>query len=176
MHHNRWAHKRIRDGTGAWIGRGILGGTVAGIAMALVAMMWMGLTGEGFWKPLDMIASILLGKDTINPGFQAVPELVGATIHLVLSAFFGLVFAFFASRTPLPRGRIIRWAIVYGLWLWIVNLFVGTLLIPAGLSLAPAPLIVVVHLVYGLVLGLVAVTRPKTGEANRGGNREEGMV
>lgn len=169
---NKDAPEGTPEGKDRWIGTGILGGTVAGIAMTLVAMAWMALAGQGFWKPLDVIASALLGKSAINPGLQMVPELVGMTTRLALSALFGLVFSFFVSRTPLRAGGIIRAGIIYGLWLWIVDMFVDTLLIPAGMSLAPAPLIVVVHLVYGLVLGLVAAPRPKTGKAERGGSRE----
>ncbi len=147
---------RNLDGPGTWAGTGIIGGIIAGVAMAMVAMVWMMLAGAGFWKPMDLIASILLGKSAISAGFQMVPELVGMMIHLMLSAAFGLVFAFFVSRTSWSSGAITAAALAYGLLLWIVNVvIIDTLFIPAGLSLAPTPLMVAVHLVYGLVLGLV---------------------
>jgi tetrahydromethanopterin S-methyltransferase subunit G len=150
------AENRERVSTGTWLGTGIIGGIVAGIAMAMVAMVWMLLAGQGFWRPMDVIASILLGEDTINPGFQMVPELVGMAIHMMLSAVFGLVFAFVVAHTSWSSGAIVGAATAYGLLLWIVNVvIIDANFIPAGLSLAPTPLMIVVHLVYGLVLGLV---------------------
>jgi hypothetical protein len=156
----RRAYKDSRSDAGTWAGTGIVGGIIAGIAMAMVAMVWMALAGQGFWKPMDLIASILLGKGAINPGFQVVPELLGMMIHLALSALFGLVFAFVVAHTSWSSGAIIGAALAYGLLLWIVNVvIIDTLFIPAGLSLAPTIVLVVVHLVYGLVLGLVAAPK-----------------
>ncbi len=151
---------RGRIDTGTWAGTGIVAGIVAGIVMAMTAMVWMALAGQGFFRPLDAIASILLGRGAITPGFQMLPELVGMAIHLVLSAVFGLVFAFLAARTSLSKGAIIGAAVAYGLLLWVVNVVViDTLFVPAGLSLAPTPLMIVVHVVYGLVLGLIAAPK-----------------
>ncbi len=153
-----------KERAGTWAATGIVGGVVAGIAMAMVAMVWMMLAGAGFWKPMDLIASILLDKSAITGGFQVVPELLGMMIHLMLSAVFGLIFAAVAAQTSWSSGAIIAAALAYGLLLWIVNVvIIDTLFIPAGLSLAPTLLIVVVHLVYGLVLGLV--TAPKLAKS-----------
>ncbi len=139
-----------------WIGTGIAGGIIAGIVMAMVAMVWMALAGEGFFKPLSVIASILMGKSAISGSFALVPDLLGAVIHMVLSAVFGLVFAFVAAHAPWSSEQIIGTATVYGLVLWIVNVvIIDANFIPAGLSLAPTPLLIVVHLVYGIVLGLI---------------------
>lgn len=156
----RRADKNTHADAGTWAGTGIIGGVIAGVAMVTAAMVWMALVGQGFFKPLDVIASILMGKAAINPGFQVVPELVGIMIHLALSALFGLFFAFAVSRASWPSGAIIGAALAYGLLLWIVNVvIIDANFIPAGLSLAPTPLMIVVHLVFGLVLGLV--TAPK---------------
>jgi hypothetical protein len=149
-----------RADTGRWAGMGIIGGVIAGIAMAMVAMVWTLLAGQGFWRPMDMIASILLGREAISGGFQMFPELVGMAIHMVLSAIFGLVFAAVVANTSWSSGVVVGVGLAYGLLLWIVNvLIIDAALIPAGLSLAPAPLMIVVHLVYGLVLGLVAAPK-----------------
>lgn len=132
---------------------GIVGGIVAGVVMAMVALVWMALVGEGFWKPLSVIASIFMGKSAISGSFELI-------LHLGLSAIFGLAFAFFVRNIQWPGVAVIGVAIAYGLLLWIVNVrIIDTTLIPAGLSLAPTPLVVVVHLVYGLVLGLIVVPK-----------------
>ncbi len=79
-------------------------------------------------------------------------------IHMVLSAVFGLVFAFVMTRPLWPSGAIVGAGLVYGLVLWVVNvLVIDANFIPAGLSLAP--LMVVVHLVYGVVLGLIVAPK-----------------
>ncbi len=154
------ANKGLHNDARTWVGAGIIGGIIAGIAMAMVAMVWMALAGQGFFKPMDLIASILLGKGAIQLGFQIVPEIVGMAIHMMLSAAFGFVFAFAVSRGSWPSGAIIGAALAYGLLLWIVNVvIIDANLIPAGLSLAPTPLVVVVHLVFGLVLGLIAAPK-----------------
>ncbi len=153
-----------RERAGAWAATGIVGGVVAGIAMAMVAMIWTMLAGAGFWRPMDLIASILLGKSAITGGFQLIPEFLGMVIHLMLSAVFGLIFAAVAARTSWSSGAIIGAGLAYGLLLWIVNVvIIDTLFIPAGLSLAPTLLMVVVHLVYGLVLGLIAAPKLSSG-------------
>ncbi len=145
---------------GTWAASGIIGGIIAGVAMAMVAMVWMALAGQGFFKPMDLIASILLGKSAIQPGFQIIPEVVGMAVHVMLSAAFGFVFAFAVSRASWSRGAIIGVALAYGLLLWIVNVvIIDANFIPAGLSLAPSRLVVIVHLVYGLVLGIVAAPK-----------------
>ncbi len=156
----RRAYKNTHADAGTWAGTGIIGGVLAGVAMVTAAMVWMALVGQGFFKPLDVIASILMGKAAINPGFQVVPELVGIMIHLALSTLFGFFFAFAVSRASWPSGAIIGAALAYGLLLWIVNVvIIDANFVPAGLSLAPTPLMIVVHLVFGLVLGLVAAPK-----------------
>lgn len=158
--HQAGAGDRARPDTGTWVATGIVGGIVAGVVMAMVAMVWMALVGEGFWKPLSVIASIFMGKSAISGSFELIPDLVGMMLHLGLSAIFGLAFAFFVRNIPWPSVAVIGVAIAYGLLLWIVNVrIIDANLIPAGLSLAPTPLLVVVHLVYGLVLGLIVVPK-----------------
>ena len=124
-----------------------------------MAMVWA-LAAEGFWKPLSVIASILMGKSAISASFGLIPDLVGMMLHLGLSALFGLAFAFAVRNILRPGVAVIGVASAYGLLLWIVNVrIIDANLIPASLSLAPTPLLVVVHLVYGLVLGLVVVPK-----------------
>ena len=154
------ASTRAHADAGTWVATGILGGIVAGIAMAMVAMVWMALAGEGFWKPLSVIASILMGKGVISGSFELIPDLVGMMVHLLLSAVFGLAFTFVVRNIPWPSVGVIGAAIAYALLLWIVNVrVIDANLIPAGLSLAPTPLVIVVHLVYGVVLGLIVVPK-----------------
>ena len=101
-----------------------------------------------------------MGKSAISGSFELIPDLVGMMLHLGLSALFGLAFAFVVRNIPWPGAAVVGVAIAYGLLLWIVNVrIIDANLIPAGLSLAPTPLLVVVHLVYGLVLGLIVVPK-----------------
>ncbi len=143
-----------------WLAHGAIGGVVAGIFMAMTSMVWMWASQEGFFKPLNLIASIVMGEDAIAPGFQMTEAIVGMMLHLIMSTVFGVIFAWIIANTAWSSSTIVAIGIAYGLLLWIVNVvIINALFIPGGLSEAPVMLNIIVHTVYGLALGVSLAPR-----------------
>ena len=130
-------------------GVGIIAGFAATIALSLIMVI---KAAAGFMPMLNVIAllSALLG----NPG---VP-LVGWTAHFVIGAI--IWGALFAALVPsLPGAYCVRGAIFSGgAWLAMMIILMplagkGVFAAHAGLPVAVATL--VLHLIYGVVLGAV---------------------
>jgi hypothetical protein len=125
---------------------GLLAGAAAGIAMAVYLVVAGWLAGEG-------PASVL---DRFDPARRGAP-LIGAVIHLAVSAVYGLLFGLIYRLVGRRRlsgrtaGALI--GLVYGLMLLL--LAQGLTLIGAGTTLREIPVVqfAIAHLVYGLVLG-----------------------
>jgi|WetSurMetagenome_2_1015567.scaffolds.fasta_scaffold09827_6 hypothetical protein len=125
---------------------GLLAGAAAGIAMAVYLMVAGLLAGEG---PASVLARF-------DPARQGAP-LIGAVIHLAVSAVYGLLFGLIYRLVG--RGRLSgRTAgaligLVYGLMLLL--LAQGLTFIGAGTTLREIPVVqfAIAHLIYGLVLG-----------------------
>lgn len=128
----------------------------AGVAGGLAGGVVFGLMMQA-WDMIPMVAA-LVGSDSTA---------VGWVVHLLISAFFGLVFAVVVGqlRTGMVGATVL--GVGYGAVLWVVG---PLLLMPARLGM---PLFVVDdmalrslvgHLVFGLVLGAIvgAVLRQRT--------------
>jgi hypothetical protein len=154
------ATERQRANAQDWVAHGLIGGIGAGMMMAMAAMIWMWSTGDGFFQPLNIIASSIMGEGVVTGQFQIAPAIIGAMIHLVLSAVFGLLFSWLIAKTALPSGAIVAAGIAFGLALWVINVVViDATFIPAGFDVMPLTLQVVSHVVYGFFIGLVTAPR-----------------
>jgi Family of unknown function (DUF6789) len=125
---------------------GLLAGAVAGVAMAVYLVAASLLAGEG-------PASVLARFDPVRPG----SPLIGAVMHLAVSAVYGLLFG--VIYRLIGRGRLsgrtagALMGLVYGLVLLL--LAQGLTLTGAGATLREIPVaqFAIAHLVYGLILG-----------------------
>jgi uncharacterized membrane protein YagU involved in acid resistance len=129
-------------------------GLVAGIVMALVAMMATAIMGKGPFAPPAMIAAIVLGPAAMmTPSVGVI--VIGLVLHMILSMMFGVVFVLIASR--IATSTILLGA-AYGIVLWIVN-FYGLSFVSSGaramVANEPIMLAVLTHLVFGIVLGAI---------------------
>jgi uncharacterized membrane protein YagU involved in acid resistance len=124
--------------TRAWHGvvAGLAGGVVFGALMAMMGMM-------------PMIA-MLVGSSSAA---------VGWLVHLVISAFYGALFALIVPTT-LGVGALLGAGAVYGIVLWVIG---PLLIMPAMLGMglfmfnATTMLSLVGHLLYGLIVAGVLV-------------------
>ncbi len=134
---------------------GAMYGVIAGLVMAMVAMMATAALGMGLWAMPAMIGALLLGPAAaMSPGAGVI--LLGLMLHMMLSAMFGLVYAFVVNnvtRETLTTG------IAFGIVLDLVNLYLIPIVLPTARILAghePAWLAAMTHLIFGLVLGALA--------------------
>lgn len=144
----------------AWIGKSIVVGMVAGMAMAMFAMVVAALAGDGFWAPPRAIAASVFGTGHAGAGFVLGSVLAGVVIHMMMSGGFGIVYALFAglvTRT-LSVGAQLMLGMAWGLILWAVNTALITPRLAGGqlfTQAMPAWAWLVAHLMFGAALGLL---------------------
>ena len=133
---------------------GLLAGAAAGIAMAVYLVVAGLLAGEG-------PAVVLARFDPAGAG--AASSLIGALMHLAVSAVYGLLFGLIYRLTG--RGRLAGRAagalmgLVYGLALLLLAQGLAVVSMGVPLREISAVHFAIAHLVYGLVLGWL-VARP----------------
>lgn len=140
------AHGTARTGTTtATMGRRITAGVIGGLVGGLVFGVLMAMTGM-----LPMVAALVGGSS---------PAL-GFGLHLVNSVVIGLGLTVVLGGMLTGYGRGAALGMAYGLLWWVLG---GLLLMPLMLGMpvfilnAAAWMSLMGHLVYGLILGLVAV-------------------
>jgi hypothetical protein len=140
-------------------GRGIVGGMLGGLWMALVATIYGLLSGKGIWFPVNLIgAAAMREMQYASPEslMQFNPRLasVGLIIHFLYAICVGFVFAGFLLVLP---GRPLLWAVVLGPLLWALA-FLGLPLLNPIMERNVDPLsFAVAHSFYGLIMGLWVV-------------------
>ena len=152
------------------IGPGILAGLIGGVAMALFAMIYAAAAGLGFWEPVQAIGATVSRANMAEVGAGGI--LVGIVFHLLVSMFFGVIFAFVMPRTVPPAV-----ALALGLFAGMSALVIMSLVIvpienPSTRTsmiwgTAPGALPVwvawVMHLLYGAGLSLVPGLKRRLG-------------
>lgn len=157
---------------------GIAGGIAGAVVMAMYAMIAAATYQHtGFFTPLYHIASPIIGTDTLMRSmgttyFSLGPALVGLVVHMMVGAFWGIVFALGASRLGLRGPAAAGVGIVYGLAVMLFMAFIGLPITAAVLrggdmvsdmaTLAGWGTFAVEHATYGLVLGAVWAARGVT--------------
>lgn len=112
-------------GTKSAIGAGAAAGIIGGIGMGLVAMLVaMASTGTwfAFWDPMRLIAATFYGDAALIGGADVV--FVGALTHMVVSAFWGVIFGLFVGRRNSAGGALL-YGLVYGVAIWAVMTWIA---------------------------------------------------
>jgi len=132
--------------------RGAVGGVVSGAVFIVATMWYVASTGGPAVMPLRMISTVVLGDAAMGKGTTS-PAL-GAIVHIVLSAAFGVAFGLVVPwlRT---NATVALAGTVYGLVLYLVNFQVLARLFFTTFKMANQPFEVVVHVVFGTLLSFV---------------------
>ena len=162
--------------SGSSIVSGLIAGLVGAAVMAAYAMV-AGATylESGFFTPMYHIASVFIDPGSMMTSmeraaggsdffFRAGPALIGLTIHMIVGAAFGMIFALLATRLRMRGGAGLVAGVVYGLAVMVVMAFVGlpvaAALFGGGTPISDMagmvgwPTFAVEHGLFGLVLGL----------------------
>jgi uncharacterized membrane protein YagU involved in acid resistance len=142
-------HRQVEEPLAGRLLRGALGGVLAGLVFAGVTMWFAGSTGGTPDMPLRMISTIVKGDAAMAAGTTS-PTL-GAVVHMLLSALFGMVFALAVPRFW-TNGTVALAGTVYGLLLYVVNFLLLTPLVFTTFRNANQPFEVFAHLVFGTLL------------------------
>ena len=158
--------------TGRLLVLGALVGMIGGVLMALFTMLATATYLQiGFFTPLYSIAAPLIGRQTLLTSmtndvfyFAPGPALLGLLVHLLWSAFWGMIFGLIARGLHLIEGVAIISGLVYGLLVMLVMSFIVVPIVgaPDLLRLVGSLSFIVAHaLFYGLPLGLWPVVQPQ---------------
>ena len=113
-----------------WVKHGLIGGVVGGLAFAMFEMVMAAILNgaDAFFVPLRMIGAMVLGQQALQPDSSLfAAAAAGVMVHMVLSMMFGLAVAAAARYVPALSStsiRLVAWASVAGIGLWIVNFYV----------------------------------------------------
>lgn len=128
---------------------GLLGGLAGGVVFGVLMAM------------MGMFTTIAMMMGSTSP-------LVGVVVHLMISIVYGLVLTLFFARFLHSYGRASVAGLVYGVILWVVGpLLIMPLML--GMSVfgfsAAVMMSLMGHVIYGVLLALVAVRVLKTAKA-----------
>jgi uncharacterized membrane protein YagU involved in acid resistance len=158
------------QGWSGWLGVGAVAGIIAGVMMAMYAMIASAtFLHEGFFTPLYGIASPLVGMHDVMLSMQhgmfvdAGPMLLGLMVHMLWSAVYGIIFGLIARALHLSGILAVSGGLVYGLVILLLMSFIVLPVVGAGLlpAMVGWPSFTVQHLIFGMVLGLWPVLRPQ---------------
>ncbi|WP_287409996.1 hypothetical protein [Oceanithermus sp.] len=125
--------------------RGLIAGLVAAVPMGALTMMLGLAVGLGFFEPLRLIASALLGEAALDGAF---PVLLGLMLHMATGALLGALYA----RIVRPSASTPAAGIVYGLGVWAAAALVQGAAAPLLAQGLPGWIFALAHAVYGLSL------------------------
>lgn len=160
-------------------------GVIASLVMAMYAMLAAYAKDTGFFTPLYHIASLLTDDADMMKSMMADqqngdafaflfgPAILGAVIHMMTGAMYGAVFGLIASRLRLGVAALAGVGMVYGFLVFVFSVYIGLPLAAAIFDsgdpirnmaeMAGWGTFIIEHLMYGIVLGLLAgVARTKT--------------
>lgn len=141
-------------GTGSAVARGAVGGVVAGAVFAAVTMWFTSSQGMGSTMPLQMIAAMVQGQGALEGGTAS--PLIGALVHMVLSAGFGALFGLVAARLTDPLVAVS--GLVFGVLLYVVNFLVVAPLLFPWMQNANQPFELAIHIVFGALVAPFVMT------------------
>ncbi len=136
---------------------GAIGGIVGGLAIAALGMAYGAASGRGLWTLPNSISGIILCPRRAEAKVFGVATLVGAALHIVLSAVFGIVIVLLAQNLT---HAYLATGLVGGATLWLINyLGIGAIHLGAHqvAKLNPVPIALGLHLLFGFIASGVAV-------------------
>ncbi len=107
------------DANGIFLG-GLTAGIIAGLVMAAVYMIRDWAQGMGFWLPVKNIAATYYGVEALVGGGWTI--FLGLVTHVVVSAFWGLVFAW-VGGARISTGAAFFAGLLYGIAIWALMSF-----------------------------------------------------
>jgi len=140
---------------------GILAGLAGAVIMGLLAMIVSAAMSMGFFTPMKLIAGTFLGSRVLEVAGSAAAGTVilGIGIHLVLGAFFGVLYAWWLPR-KVSGGTEFWMSLLYGAGLFVVMAWlVMPWADPVMFAHVNKGWLFLYNLVYGVSLALVLPIR-----------------
>jgi hypothetical protein len=167
LFHSRPAARRAPKPLPDIIGvAGAIAGLGGGLAMLLIGALLTHALDQDVWLQLRAIAGIVLGPAVAaEAGFAALPIMVGGLLHLAVAALLGALFEVALGRAARRNGNEATpevAGLVYGLLIWLVAFFAAIPAVCPLLLQVYEPALIIQHLVYGAITGLLySMLRPQ---------------
>lgn len=136
--------------------RGVVGGEVAGAVFALLAMWYTTSVDQGRDAALLMISTVASGSDSVASGSAHVAT--GVIVHLALSALFGVIFSQFVPKMR-TNATLLICAGLFGIVVYLVNFRILSPLFFKAFQDANQPFMLLLHVIYGQILGVIFLSR-----------------
>jgi hypothetical protein len=132
--------------------RGVIAGVVAGVVLTLMMTIMSAVGGKDIWYGIKGASAPFFGSRAMQPGFDAVPVVVGLVSHLVISAGWGALFALIVEGWN--RGLTVLAGVLWAFVVWIGMYYVVLPIV--GLSSmqqdAPVGRAIAFHLMFTVAL------------------------
>jgi hypothetical protein len=132
--------------------RGATAGVIAGIVLTLIMTLMSATAGKDIWYGIKGASAPFFGERAMQPGFDAVPTVVGLVSHLVISGGWGALFGLVVEG--LPRTATMIAGVVWGFVVWIGMYYVVLPIV--GLSSmqhdAPVGRAIAFHLMFSIAM------------------------
>jgi hypothetical protein len=138
------------DHIGNWVRQGALGGLIAGIVMAMVAMMYTLVAQNDVLAPLKQMGATFFPRDSGS----GISLLAGLMLHMVMSIIFGIAFALIVVNRASGYAPLVIAGVIYVAFEWAIARFVVLpVLDPPLVTTFGAIGGIVAHMMFGIVLG-----------------------
>jgi hypothetical protein len=138
------------DHIGNWVRQGALGGLIAGIVMAMVAMMYTLVAQNDVLAPLKQMGATFFPLDSGS----GISLLAGLMLHMVMSIIFGIAFALIVVNRASGYASLVIAGVIYVASEWAIARFVVLpVLDPPLVTTFGAIGGIVAHMMFGIVLG-----------------------
>jgi hypothetical protein len=140
------AHPGTLTGFGRTLTAGVAAGVIGSLVMAMYAMIAAATyQHSGFFTPLYHIASVFIDPSTMMASMQQAmagsnfyfafgPAVVGAIVHMMVGAMYGVGLAVIARTAKLQGFSLISAGMIYGVIVFAVSAWIGLPLAAAILS------------------------------------------
>jgi hypothetical protein len=131
---------------------GATSGALAGVLMAITAMITTQVIGDGFLLPMKLIAATFYGTQAVDGGPLVI--VTGLALHIITSVVFGVAFALMTRISLFATGAFFAISTALGVVLWAsMTYFVLPLVDPLMFKYAAGTPWFVGHIAFGAALG-----------------------
>jgi len=162
---------RNQSGLFGFLIAGAIAGMIGGAMMAMFTMIaTVTYLGMGFFTPMYVIASPLIGKQVMITALHAGPfyfafgpAVLGLVVHMMWSALWGIIFGLLAAGLHLRGLASVIAGMMFGLLVMLVMTYIVAPIVgaPNFFQFLGWPTWTIGHLLFGMVVGLWPALRPQ---------------
>ena len=132
---------------------GMVAGAAAGMMMAMFSMVVLGAVGDGFWRPVNLIAHPVWRGAPLGGSFAPGALVLGVMLHMVLSMMLGVAIAVVARGRTASAAAAVMIGIGVAAAAWVSQLIVWPALDQAASDGMRPWVFAVSHLLFGMTAG-----------------------